>query len=139
MVSNDIIRRWLLEPLRSCSDLLFRVLTTALPLDARVTTTDVRIDFLLYTLRFGVAASHARSTLLSGPDEQWLRLGCSRTARITVMFSSLQSHDGSTPSNLPCRIDDRIVEFRQEAPVVEIPPWVEVAPMVGSDGAPSTA
>src|SRR5438093_3311660 len=45
---------------------------------------------------------------------------------------------GSARSDLPCGIDDGIAEFRQEAPVVEVPPRVEVAPMVGGDGAPST-
>src|SRR6059036_768151 len=46
---------------------------------------------------------------------------------------------GSARSDLPCGIDDRIAELRQEAPVVEVAPRVEVAPMVGGDGAPSTA
>ena len=41
-------------------------------------------------------------------------------------------------SRLPDGIDDRGAEVRQEAPVVEILPRMEVAPMVGSDGAPST-
>src|SRR2546426_7790870 len=45
---------------------------------------------------------------------------------------------GSARSELPCGIDDRVVELRQEAPVVEVPPRVEVAPMVGGDGAPAT-
>ena len=45
---------------------------------------------------------------------------------------------GSARSDLPCGIDDRVAELRQEAPVVEVPPRVEVEPMVGSDGAPST-
>src|SRR5215831_19700541 len=45
---------------------------------------------------------------------------------------------GSAPSDLPCGIDDRLAEFRQEAPVVEVPPRVEIAPMVGGNRAPST-
>src|SRR5262249_58312579 len=45
---------------------------------------------------------------------------------------------GSARSDLPCGIDDRVAEFRQEAPVVEVPPRVEIGPMVGGNGAPST-
>src|SRR5205807_5233016 len=40
-------------------------------------------------------------------------------------------------SDLPCGIDDRVAKLREEAPVVEVPPRVEIGPMVGSDGAPS--
>src|SRR5262245_47968623 len=41
--------------------------------------------------------------------------------------------------DLPCGIHDRVVELRQEASVVEVSPGVEIAPMVGRDGAPATA
>src|SRR5262245_6883942 len=46
---------------------------------------------------------------------------------------------GSALCDLPCGIDDRVTEFRQEAPVVEVPPRVEIAPMVGGNRAPSTS
>jgi hypothetical protein len=45
---------------------------------------------------------------------------------------------GSARSDLPCGIDHRVAELPQEAPVVEVPPRVEVVPMVGGDGAPAT-
>jgi hypothetical protein len=46
---------------------------------------------------------------------------------------------GSARSALsPSRIDNRLAEFRQEAPVVEVPPRVKIGPMVGGNGAPST-
>src|SRR5579862_201273 len=44
-----------------------------------------------------------------------------------------------TVTLLPGRVDDRVAEFGQQAAVVEVAPWMEVAPMVGGDGAPSTA
>src|SRR5262245_56845399 len=49
-----------------------------------------------------------------------------------------QRAGSSAPSDLPCGIDDRVTECRQEAPVVEVPPRVEIAPMVGGNRAPST-
>ena len=39
---------------------------------------------------------------------------------------------------LPGGIDDRVMELGQEGPVVQVSPRVEVAPMVGGDGVPST-
>src|SRR5215813_13105252 len=60
----------------------------------------------------------------------------SRAARHPSLY--LLPPGSSGGSDLPCGIDDRVAKLRQEAPIVEVPPRMEVAPMVGGDGVPST-
>src|SRR5882724_7218162 len=85
-----------------------------------------------------VAVSYLRPLELS---TEWVAL---RPARIITrgargcLSGRRRQHGGSARSALPCRIDDRVAELREEAPVVQVPPRVEVAPMVGGNRAPST-
>src|SRR5581483_868883 len=46
---------------------------------------------------------------------------------------------GSPRAHLPGGIDDRVAGLRQDAPIVEVPPGMEVTSMIGNHGAPSTA
>src|SRR5436190_16461878 len=61
-----------------------------------------------------------------------------RLATVVDLLVARLPRGGSARSDLPCGIDDRVAELRQEAPVVEVPPRVEIGPMVGGDGTPST-
>src|SRR5262252_2722302 len=63
----------------------------------------------------------------------------SRAARQPEASLYLLAPGSSARSDLPCRIDHRVAKIRQEPPIVEVPPRVEVVPMVGGDGSPSTA
>src|SRR5438552_9236637 len=64
--------------------------------------------------------------------------GDRRESAVCAPLVARPPRGGSVRSDLPCGIDDRVAELRQEAPVVEVPPRVEIGPMVGGDGAPST-
>src|SRR5437016_871100 len=66
------------------------------------------------------------------------REGPARVRGLRPTLVARPPRGGSARSDLPCGIDDRVAELRQEAPVVEVPPRVEIGPMVGGDGAPST-
>src|SRR5438034_10819937 len=64
--------------------------------------------------------------------------GDRRESAVSAPLVARPPRGGSVRSDLPCGIDDRVAELRQEAPVVEVPPRGEIGPRVGGDGAPST-
>src|SRR5207249_10743010 len=85
-----------------------------------------------------VAVSYLRPLELSTGWSRCVPCESSPAAHAAVPSGRRGQHGGSARSALPCRIDDRVAELRQEAPVVQVPPRVEVAPMVGGNRAPST-
>src|SRR5712692_9208503 len=86
-----------------------------------------------------VAVSYSRPLELSTGWSGRVPCEPSPAAPAAVPSGRRGQHGGSARPDLPCGIDDRVTELRQEAPVVEVSPRVEIRPMVGGDRTPSTA
>src|SRR5437773_4197090 len=118
------LTRWLRD-LRSC---FLRALCLSLARRRAVV-------FFLWAM---VAVSYLRPLELSTGWSGCVPHESSPAAPAAVPSGCRGRHAGSARSDFPGGIDDRVAELREEAPVVQVPPRVEVAPMVGGNRAPST-